>query len=128
MPIKFVLRIALIGLLILTGCSNGSQSSGAASTVESYLQALVAKDANQMINLSCADWEGQAKVEFDSFAAVELTLEDLTCQEAGQQGSYTLVTCTGTLTASYGTEDLQIDVAERTYQAIEEGGDWRMCG
>ena len=121
-------RLALVGLLILAGCSSANKSSGAASAVEGYLQALVAKDANQMINLSCADWEGQAKVEFDSFAAVNLTLEDLKCQDAGQQGNTTLVTCMGKLIASYGTEDLQIDVAERTYQAIEEGGDWRMCG
>jgi hypothetical protein len=122
------ITIFLLVLLALSACNGASGSDGAPAAVEGYLQALVAKNENQMINLSCAAWEAQAKQEFNSFSAVELKLENLDCQETGQQGEYTLVTCSGSMIASYGAEDLQIDVAERNYQLIQEGGEWRVCG
>ena len=86
------------------------------------------RNANQVSLLSCKDWEPQARLEFDSFAAVKLALKDPQCQPPGQDGNYTLVTCTGSITANYGAEDLQIDVAGRIFQVVNEGGEWRMCG
>jgi len=120
-----------MGVLLLsslTGCNGANQSKGAAAAIESYLQALVARDLNQMTNASCAAWESQAKVEFDSFAAVKLELKDLACKEVGQDNDFTLVSCTGSIIANYGAEDLEIDIAERAYKTIQEGGEWRMCG
>jgi hypothetical protein len=119
---------SLLILLALSACNAGSNPTGAPAAVEGYLQALVAKDENQMINLSCAAWEAQVRLEFNAFSAVDLKLENLECQETGQQGEYTLVTCSGSMIASYGAEDQQIDVADRTYQLIQEGGEWRVCG
>ena len=113
-------------LLSLVGCSTAS--SGAPEAIESYLKALEAKDLNQMINASCADWEAQAKLEYDSFAAVEITLEDVACQESAQPGDQTLVSCDGRIIAGYGDEDLILELPERTFKAIKEGGEWRMCG
>ncbi len=81
-----------------------------------------------MINQACAQWESQAKLEFDSFAAVKVALEGPGCSETGQDGSVSLVNCSGKIIASYGEEDLIIDLAERTYQVVNEGGEWRMCG
>jgi hypothetical protein len=123
-----LLSFILLAWLGLSACNTGNSAASAPAAVEGYLQALVAKDENQMINLSCAAWEAQAKQEFNSFSAVELKLENLECQTTGQQGEYTLVSCSGSMIASYGAEDLQIDVAERNYQLIQEGGDWRVCG
>ena len=125
---KQALLGGLAALLLLSACQGAAGSQGAAQVVEAYFQALVAKDANQMINLSCAAWEASAKQEYDSFAAVETRLEDAACQAGEQDGEYNLVTCSGKIIASYGAEDLEIDLGERTYQTVQEGGEWRMCG
>lgn len=120
--------IASILLIILVACNSAAQTTDPAKAVEGYLAALVERDLNQMINRSCADWEAQARVEYDSFAAVKLNLQDLQCQTSGQEGEYTLIACTGSIIANYGAEDLQIDVANQTYRVRQEGGEWRMCG
>ncbi len=125
--VLFILIAGFASALLLSGCG-GSASSDAPSAVQGYLQALAAKDANKMTNLSCASWEPQARVEYDSFAAVKLTLKDLTCKEAGKDGSASLVTCSGSIIANYGAEELPIDVAGRTYRVVQEGGEWRVCG
>jgi hypothetical protein len=123
---------ALLGLfilLILAGCSGDGQSrSGAAGAIEAYNQALVAKDADRLSTLSCADWEEDARTELESFGAVKTTLEDMRCQESGTEGDTTLVTCTGKISADYNGEILEINLADHTYRAKQEGGDWRMCG
>lgn len=123
---RYLFLILLLLLLVLASCS--SASSGAPEAIESYLNALEAKDLNQMINLSCSEWEAQARLEFDSFAAVELTLEEVDCQESGQAGDYTLVSCNGRIVASYGAEDLVIELPERTFRVLQQGGESRMCG
>jgi hypothetical protein len=126
-----VRRLTILVMLIaalLAGCSGAAQTGGAAKAVEAYLQALASRDLNQMIGATCADWESQARLEYDSFAAVKLELKELSCQEIGQDRSSTLVACSGTIVANYGAEDLQIDVADQTFQVIQEGGEWRVCG
>jgi len=124
-PIMIRLSL-LIGLpLILAGCAH---KNNPASAIEAYIQALVAKDANKLTSLSCANWEGQAQVELDSFASVGTTLNGLKCQEKSQDGSYTLVTCEGKIIADYNGEKQEINLADRIYKAIQEGGEWRMCG
>lgn len=130
MPIRTKQAImAIFTLLILAGCSGGGQSgSGAAGAVEAYNQALVAKDAERLSTLSCADWEQDARTELESFGAVKTTLEDMRCQESGTEGDFTLVTCSGKISADYNGEILEIDLADHTYQVKMEGGDWRMCG
>lgn len=123
---QVILMLVVIGM-ILAGCQS-APVDGPSKAVESYLQALVARDQNAMTTATCADWEANALNEFNSFNAVKLTLESLACQEIHQDNSYRLVTCTGQIIANYGAEDLQIDVAGRTYKVLEEGGRWRMCG
>ena len=124
-------RYSLIGilfLLIATGCTNSRDTSNAVGAIEAYNQALVAKNADQLSTLSCAAWEADAKNELDSFSAVTAMLNDMKCEESGQDGDTTLVSCTGEITANYGNEVLTINLADRTYQAVYEGGEWRMCG
>ncbi len=123
--IAALLLFGFIAALFLAGCS---QKSGAASAVETYIKALVARDANGLSNASCAAWESDAQVELDSFTAVSISLDGLSCQEAGKDGNATLVTCTGKIKASYNGENQELDLSSRTYRAVQEGGDWRMCG
>ena len=81
-----------------------------------------------LTSLSCAAWEADAKTELNSFGAVTARLEDLSCNEAGKDGNFTLVACTGKIIANYNGEDQTINLADRTYKMVQEGGDWRMCG
>jgi len=122
---RFLCVILII--FIVSGCSS-TNASGAPAAVEDYYQALVEKDQNKMISLSCALWESDTRLMFGSFEAVDLTLEDLSCQVDAMDGENTLVSCTGSLIASYGAEDLVIDIAERNIIVVEEGGEWRICG
>jgi hypothetical protein len=116
----------LLGLLI-AGCA-GSQTNTAPATTQAYINALVSKDATMLTSLSCAAWEADAKTELDSFGAVTARLEDLSCKETGKDGNFTLVACTGKIIANYNGEDQTINLADRTYKMVQEGGDWRMCG
>jgi hypothetical protein len=124
----FYLVIGIFIVFLLSGCSGASSSGSAPAAIEAYLQALANKDLNQMINLSCAAWEPQARLEYDSFAAVKVSLQNAQCKDAGQENSMTVVACTGAIVATYGTEDMQIELAERPFLALQEGGEWRMCG
>lgn len=124
-------RLALLfslATLVLTGCAAGSKDNGAPQAVESYLQALVSGDADGVANLSCAAWEADAQVEVDSFAAVVARLENPACKVTGTDGDTTLVSCSGKIVANYNGEDQDINLDERTYQVVQEGGEWRMCG
>jgi len=122
-----ILLLWTVLLLMISSCSSES-ADNAPGAVEDYLGALVSMDENQMINQSCADWESQAKLELNSFAAVEASLENLNCETSGQEGDYTLVDCKGIIIANYGAEVLEIDLQKRTFQVLQEGGEWRMCG
>jgi hypothetical protein len=125
-PNKGMIILFAALLVLVTGCSQ-SQSTPA-SAVEAYHLALVARDKERVTNLSCADWEATAQVELTSLTAVEVTLEDMSCQESGQGENFTLVNCSGKIVANYGNEVLELDLSERSYQVVEEGGEWRMCG
>ncbi|MEW6567898.1 MAG: hypothetical protein AB1449_06985 [Chloroflexota bacterium] len=109
----------------LVGCARGNTAPGA---IRGYLEALVAGDAVRAINLSCAEWEEQARTEAASFEAVDVSLQDVACAEAGTAGPYALVTCRGRILAIYGGEQQELSLEGRTYRAVQESGDWKMCG
>lgn len=121
-----ILFISLLAVLVLAACS--SNSDAPARAVEGYLNALVAKDADRLPTLVCGDWEEEALIELDSFQAVEARLEDMACQQTGTDGDTALVDCTGSIIATYNDEDQELDLSVRTYQVIQEGGDWLVCG
>ena len=124
-----ILIFTLFVTSFIAACNGPDPQAQAATAVESYLQALVARDLNQMISYSCGAWEEQAQVELQSFAAVvNIRLEDMDCQPGEKSGDYTLISCTGSIIADYGAEDLEIDLSERIFQTIQESGEWRMCG
>jgi hypothetical protein len=123
-------KFALFGLILLTASwlAACAKSSGPARAVETYYEALAAKDASRLANASCAAWEADAKIELESFGAVQVSLGEVACQESGQEGEFTLVSCSGKISADYNGEIQEIDLADHTYKTIQEGGDWRMCG
>jgi hypothetical protein len=126
---RFTLVLIIISVLAVLGlaaCSGGQDAP--AKAVEAYLQALVDKDTDRVVNLSCADWEADASVEVDSLEAVGARLEGVACQSSGTEGDETLVTCTGSLMLTYDGEDRPLQLEGRTYSTVREGGDWLMCG
>jgi hypothetical protein len=122
---RLIIMTAIIGMLTITACSMKDQ---AGKTVELYLTALVNKDVEQMISLSCSEWEEGAIQQVDSFQAVKIRLEDLSCKETGTDGDYSLVTCSGSLVATYDAEEQIFPLDRQAYQVKPSDGDWLVCG
>ncbi|NUQ85062.1 MAG: hypothetical protein HUU11_10140 [Anaerolineales bacterium] len=122
------LTILMLTLSILLSACGVNASGGATTAVEGYITALATKDQAALISNSCADWEDDALIEFDSFALVEVTVDGMSCTEAGTDGDKTLVYCTGMLNMSYNGEPQSLDLADRTYEVVEQDGNWLVCG
>ena len=120
------LRLLVLTAGLLSACSGGGGSASGA--VEAYLEAIVSGDSTRAVNVSCAAAEAQAQTEAASFASVEASLEGLACQEIGVQGEATLVTCSGKFVAVYNGENTEISLEGRTFQVVQEAGEWRVCG
>ena len=114
--------------MAIAGCQGRVAGQEAPATIEAYIQALVGRDLNQVVNLSCASWEEQARVEYNSFEAVKSTIEGLACTVTSEEAGVTLVDCKGVIIANYGAEDLRIELAGQIYKLKQEAGEWRMCG
>ena len=117
--------VALLGLA-LSACAGGQDAP--AQTVLLYQQALVDKNQEDLINYACADWESQALLELDSFVSVDTELVDATCQTISEDGDTALVTCDGSISASYNGEAREFPLSGRTFIVVQDGGDWRLCG
>lgn len=124
---RYILPSILIPLIVIS-CSGGSSTDEAAVAVEVYFQALVDRDRNGVTNIACLAWEEQAHLEFDSFSAVNTKVDGLNCQVTNSEGDYAVVECQGIITANYGSEDQEFELAGNHYQAFFEDGEWRMCG
>lgn len=125
--VLFGLIIVMLVSMLLTACSSSS-SDAPAKAVEDYLNTLVAKDADRLPTLVCGDWEEDALIELDSFQAVTARLDNVACTQSGTDGDTALVNCTGKIVATYNNEDQELDLSVRTYQVIQDGGDWLVCG
>lgn len=112
-------------VLLLAACSS---NPGAPEAIERYLHALADKDVVTATGASCLEWEEAAFAEASSFEAVEVEIEGLRCLESASDGEFTQVDCEGKLIANYGGELQDIDLSVRTYLAVREGGEWKMCG
>ena len=89
---------------------------------------MAAQDGTQLSSLSCADYEAQALANLESFQSVELTLNDLKCTSSVITEDTADVTCTGSLSASYGAENFEFDLSTATYSVVKVDGSWLMCG
>ncbi|MEW6284889.1 MAG: hypothetical protein AB1509_01560 [Chloroflexota bacterium] len=124
---KTILLFTLIlAGILLAACA--SKTDAPAQAVQNYLNALVNKEADKLPALVCGDWEEDALIELDSFQAVTARLEDVSCSQTGTDGDTVLVLCTGSIVATYNNEDQKLDLSVRTYQVIQQGGDWLVCG
>lgn len=125
---RFLLILCMsIIVSTLTACASNTNDAPA-KAVEDYLTALVEKDEDRLSTLVCGEWEEDALIELDSFQAVTARLEGLTCEQTGADGDMALVLCNGSIIATYGNEDQELDLSVRTYQVIQEGGNWLVCG
>ena len=119
--------LILLAVIALNACSP-SKSDEPAQAVTAYWQALVAQDSARLSSLSCAAYEAEAQNTLESFKSVAVKLNDLACSTTSTSGDSAAVHCTGTIVASYGAENLTINLADRDYAAVKEGGEWLMCG
>lgn len=106
-------------LLILTAC--GDVAGNPSTTVEQYLQAKVAGDREALGRLLCSEMEADLDREAASFASVEAELQGVSCSANGD-----IVSCEGTIVATYGREDREIPLS--SYRVVQEDGEWRWCG
>jgi hypothetical protein len=121
------MSFAMIALIGLAACSSsGSDLPGQA--VEEYWNVIAVKDAERLPTLVCGDWEDDALTVLDSLQAVEARLENASCSQTATEGDIALVDCTGKMILTYDTEDQEIDLSVFTYEVVQEGGDWLVCG
>ncbi|MBK9924569.1 MAG: hypothetical protein IPP66_04680 [Anaerolineales bacterium] len=120
-----ILSLVLTTIILAACASNGDASVQA---VQNYLNALVNKDSDKLSTLVCGDWEQDAMIELDSFQAVTASLENVSCSQTGTDGDTALVLCTGDIVASYNGENQKLDLSTRTYQVVQQNGDWLVCG
>jgi hypothetical protein len=115
--------LLFIGLLIFTACSGGGGDDPAA-TVEDYLQAKVASDADQIRALLCSEMESVLERETRTFESVTgVEIEGMSCS---QDGDSHVVRCEGQIVALYGAEETHFPLV--SYRVVEEDGQWKWCG
>jgi maltodextrin utilization protein YvdJ len=117
--------ISLLIFLFLGACDTASP---AAQTVEAYLEAMTGKDIDRVAVLVCPEFEDQAIMDVDAFQLVSPTLQDVQCTETEQSDGVATVQCSGKIVTTYNNETSDIDLSERTFQVINERGDWFVCG
>lgn len=114
----FVLPLVLGAFL--AACSDGGDAAG---TVEAYIEAKVAADAERIRQLLCSELEATYQAEALTFAGVtDATIEDMACTQTEENR----VTCEGRIVALYGTEENEFPLT--AYRVVEEGGEWKWCG
>lgn len=122
-----ILTMVLMTNVVLTACGS-SDADAPVNAVENYWNVIVAKDAERLPALVCGDFEEEALTVLDSLQAVDARLENISCSQTGTEGDTALVNCTGNMVLTYDTEDQEIDLSVFTYEVVEEGGDWLVCG
>ena len=123
----FLILLIVVLIPLLSACASGNDDASA-KAVENYLTALVEKDANRLSTLSCGDWEDDALLELDSIQNVTARLEGMSCEQTGSDGSMVLVDCSGKIILTYTNEDQEIDLGVRTFEVVQEAGEWLVCG
>jgi hypothetical protein len=118
-----ILLFITIGAIALVSCGNGG-GGDPAETVERYMEAKVAGDAEAIRGLLCSEMEVHLEREsrtFDSVSGVEL--QGMACQQDGQS---TTVRCQGKILALYGAEQTEFPLV--SYRVVQEDGEWKWCG
>ena len=122
--------IASLFIVMLAGCAP-AQTAGhtpAAQAAEAYLKALAGKDENAFSQWICPNWEMDAFLEFDAYSGMETQLDHVACSQTGTQDGAALVSCQGKILLSYGAEQQQVDLSQRTYRLVSQSSNWQVCG
>lgn len=127
---KKSLILFVILMFMIAGCAQETSDPQAPATaIETYLETRISKDSEAFQGTYCADFEFDALTEFDSFGAVEATIEEMTCEVSKMGDGQATVTCTGSVEVVYdGENNNTLDLARLPYVATLEDGEWKMCG
>lgn len=123
-----ILSLILMAVILVLASAACAGESDPADSVEEYLRAKVEADGDKLASLACGDFEAQAAQDALSFRSVRAEIENMECQKTGEDGDAALVTCTGQIVAEYDGETRTQDLSETTYRAIEDDGEWKICG
>ena len=119
---KMVMPIML--LFLLAACSSAGSSGDPAQAVETYIQAKAGGDADTISQLLCSEMESILERESRTFESVsDVRVEGMACERVGDDD---VVSCTGKIVATYGSEDTEFPLA--SYRVVEEDGEWKWCG
>lgn len=127
--ITTLFTLALFGFL-LTACSGGNQN-GAGAAAEKYFRAIAAGDENQIVSVSCPDWESGAKADVAAFIGVKARLENVTCAPvsgSAAESDSVVVECAGAIVATYNNEDSNFELKGKQLTVTKQGGEWLVCG
>ena len=118
------LIVVLMLIMLLAAACSSSSGSDPAKIVEKYMQAKADADADTIRQLLCSEMEYVFERESRTFESVTgVHIEGMSCQQAGDSQ---VVSCQGTIIATYGTEDTEFPLA--SYRVVEEDGEWKWCG
>jgi hypothetical protein len=122
---KKVVFFSIIFVFFIVSCQ--SSVLNPSQVVQNYLNALVNKNAANLISLSCKNWESEAQKQLDSFMNVGTSLENVDCSVDSQTTDSAKVACTGFIKLTYDAEIQKIDLSKRVYQLSFENNEWRVC-
>lgn len=130
---KTLLAVLACVSLAFLGVACISSQAAPVQTMQAFLTAFATKDENNLINLTCKEWQDQALLEYDSFGNVTTELKDVSCKLVGQttnsqEETIYSVNCTGAIAASYNGELRTFDLGKRMYQVVDRGGSLQVCG
>jgi hypothetical protein len=121
---RVIILLTFTLLLMLSACGGAGGAGDPAGTVEAYMQAKAASDADTIRQLLCSEMESLQEREILTFESVsDVRVEDMACQQVGDSE---VVSCSGKIVATYGTEDTEFPLA--SYRVVQEDGEWKWCG
>ena len=123
---SLMMSLSILLIILLAGC--GSNQDRAAQSVEDYFQAIIEKNETFLLSKTCASYEMEALMDFNTFVMVETSMKDFSCQTAGEIDNQVQVRCQGSIRALFGDEIRSFDLSKRIYQMSEEDGTWLVCG
>jgi len=111
-----------------THADDATNTDGATTAVEDFLQARVNGDEDAMFAVACADEEANLTTYAQTFASVtNVRIEDMACSLVSADGNTAVVECDGRIMADYGAGE-ENEFPLEAYSAIREDGAWKWCG
>jgi hypothetical protein len=114
--------ILLLCVMSLARCT----ADDPAALVESYLQAVVDDNSEQLAELVCAAREIDALRAAASLRGTGASLQDMQCTVIEADAAYQIVQCQGRIVVTYQGEQRELPLGR--YRLVLEGDSWRVCG